>query len=750
MNNQKLLDGIFDRFVFSKQSTFVVVLLGPLLSILTFLAFNIVEEESKSDFLKIILILDLFYILIVGVLISIKVIKLFINRESTVGGSRLYIRITSVFAILAISPTIIVAVFATISLNFGLEDWFSEKVQRVVGNSLESAQAYELEHRNNLKNDAYWLAKVLDTEKEFKPFLDGGELRKILNRNQPEDLSKAFLINFSGNLKVRGDRSYLFDFKPVNEYDIQITKNEGIRIIEDLKNNEYRALVYLEKFPDKLLYVTRNVDGEVLSLLDQTKETVILYEKIENDRGKLLFEFGLLYLAFSIVLVLSAIWFALWIAERLTKPVSKLVGAVEKVGKGDLDAKVSEEKGQDEIAILGRVFNKMTKEIRKQRDSLLWVNSQTEEKRRLFETVIDGVTGGIIGTDPDGKIEVINTAANKILGLKDGLGLSQKLDNIAPEFSSLFSKAAFLKEGSLEEEIQIVRSDINEKIFLKIAIIRSEKHEVEGYVITFDDLTDLVAAQRSAAWGDVARRVAHEIKNPLTPIKLATERLKKKFALLKDDDKISATEYANMIIRQTESLSRIVTEFSNFSRMPSPKKQQINICELVESAILLQKVAYKTIKFKFKKNFDDVMILGDGQMLNQALLNIIKNSIESILTAKDNRLLNNDDKVGEIKIYIQCQQGEVCISILDNGIGLPKNIKRLFEPYVTIRKEGTGLGLSIVKKIIEDHEGTLILQRSKPFKGLQHSGAEIKIMLPIIKPSNNLHLEKETDSVSKK
>ena len=743
MDNQGLPQRIFDNFIFSNRATFLVVFLGPLLSIVTFLAFNIVEEESKSDFLKLILFLDLSYILIVGTLIAIKVLRLFSNRNSRIGGSRLHIRITSVFSVLAISPTIIVAIFATISLNFGLEDWFSEKVQRVVGNSLGSAKAYEMEHRDNLKNDAYWLAKVLDTEKEFKPFLDGGELRKILNRNQPEGLSKAFLINFSGNLKVRGDRSYLFDFKSVTDFDIQLAKNEGIRIIEDLKNNEYRALVYLEKFPDKLLYVTRNVDGQVLSLLDQTKETVILYEKIENERGQLLFEFGLLYLAFSIVLVLSAIWFALWIAERLTKPVSKLVGAVEKVGKGDLDVAVSEEKGKDEIAILGRVFNKMTKEIRKQRDSLLWINSQTEEKKRLFETVLDGVTGGIIGTDPTGKIEVMNLAANEILGLDANKGLSMNLENVAPEFASLFNRASFLKDGSLEEEIQIIRKDINEKIFLRISIIRSEDQKIEGYVITFDDLTDLVAAQRSAAWGDVARRVAHEIKNPLTPIKLATERLKKKFSLLRDNDRKSAIEYANMIIRQTESLSRIVTEFSNFSRMPSPKKVQINICELTESAILLQKVAYKNIKFKFKKNRENVIIFGDGQMLNQALLNIIKNSIESILTAKENGLLNDDDKFGEIKIDIQYQPGEVCLSLADNGIGLPKNVKRLFEPYVTIRKEGTGLGLSIVKKIIEDHEGSLVLRPSKIFKGLEHSGAEITIILPTIDVNKSSDLIKE-------
>ena len=667
-------------------------------------------------------------------MILLKVSKVFANRRNRGGGSTLHLRITSVFSILAISPALIVAVFATISLNFGLEDWFSEKVQRVVGNSLESARAYKLEHTQSLKNDALWLSKVLNTEKQVRPFLSDGDLRKILNINKQEGISKSFLINFSGVLKVRGDRSYLFDFKPVTDYDVLVAKNEGISVIEDLENNEFRAIVFLEAFPDRLLYVTRNVDGEVLSLLDQTKETVVLYDKIEKERGQLLFEFGQLYLGFSIVLILSAIWFALWIAERLTRPVSNLVAAVAKVADGDLTVEVSEEKGKDEVAILGKVFNKMTRQIKKQRDSLLLMNSKTEEKNRQFEAVLDGASGGIIGTNSDGTVEVINTAAQKILGLSEKEGLTKNLKDIAPEFAPLFNKAVFLNEGSLDDEVEIQRENIKEKIFLKISVITSDKGQLEGYVFTFDDLTDLVAAQRSAAWGDVARRVAHEVKNPLTPIKLAAERLKKYFLKLNEKDKLSASEYANMIIRQTESLSRLVTEFSNFSRLPIPKKVNLDLCKLTESVILLQKVAHKDIIFKFKKSEESIYVFGDGQMLNQAFLNLIKNSIESIKSAQKNSLIDETQSYGQVEIDIRTQNNEVCVTILDNGIGLPKNINRLFEPYVTIKKDGTGLGLSIVKKIIEDHLGGLFLFPGQKMKGYTHLGAEAKIILPVINP----------------
>ena len=410
---------------------------------------------------------------------------------------------------------------------------------------------------------------------------------------------------------------------------------------------------------------------------------------------------------------------------------------------------VSEEKGRDEVAILGRVFNKMTRQIKKQRDSLLSINSKTEEKKRQFEAVLDGASGGIIGTNAGGIVEVINIAAEKILGLSDNEGLTKNLKDIAPEFIPLFNKAMFLDGGSLEEEVEIFRESIKEKIFLKISIIKSEEGQLEGYVFTFDDLTDLVAAQRSAAWGDVARRVAHEVKNPLTPIKLAAERLKKYFLSLNEKDKVSASEYANMIIRQTESLSRLVTEFSNFSRLPLPKKVELDLCKLTESAILLQKVAYKDIIFKFRKSEDCIFILGDGQMLNQAFLNLIKNSIESINSAKDAALIDKNKSYGQVEVDIRSQNDEVCVTILDNGIGLPKNVNRLFEPYVTIKKEGTGLGLSIVKKIIEDHLGSLFLMPGRKMKGCDHFGAEAKIILPIInskklKHDSRLSLKEET------
>ena len=728
----------------SNAVTFIVVFLGPLLSIITFLAFSIIEEASRPELLSAIIVLDCLYIVFVGTLILFKVSKIFSNQKSRGGGSTLHLRITSVFSILALSPAIIVAVFATISLNFGLEDWFSEKVQRVVGNSLESARAYKMEHTQSLKNDAFWLSKVLNAEKQFRPFLSDADLRKILNVNQKKGISKSFLISYSGILKVRGDRSYLFDFKPVSDYDVLVAKNEGIAVIEDLENNEFRAIVFMEAFPDRLLYVTRNVDGEVLALLDQTKETVILYDKIEKERGQLLFEFGQLYLGFSIVLILSAVWFALWIAERLTKPVSNLVTAVAKVADGDLTVEVSEERGRDEVAILGKVFNKMTRQIKKQRDSLLSINSKTEEKKRQFEAVLDGASGGIIGTNASGTIEVINVAAEKILGLSEKEGLTNDLKNIVPEFIPLFNKAVFLEGGSLEEEVEIFRENIKEKIFLKISIIKSDDGHLEGYVFTFDDLTDLVAAQRSAAWGDVARRVAHEVKNPLTPIKLAADRLKKYFVSLNEKDKLSASEYANMIIRQTESLNRLVTEFSNFSRLPLPKKNELDICKLTESAILLQKVAYKDIIFKFKKSEECIYIMGDGQMLNQAFLNLIKNSIESINSAMENGLLNKDKSYGQVQVDIKTQNNEVCVTILDNGVGLPKNVNRLFEPYVTIKKEGTGLGLPIVKRIIEDHLGSLFLLPGQKIHGCDHSGAEAKIILPIIN-SKQLKIDANLD-----
>ena len=715
--------------------TICFVLIGPLLAALTFNFFSFIGEVSEPKILNILLLVDLVYVLIIVGLVSLRVTRLVLNRRSQSVGSRLHVRLISVFILVALMPTVLVAIFATVSINYGLESWFSDNVQRVVRNSMESAYAYEYEHRRDVRTDALKLAAVLTLQKKINPTIGDGNIRKLLSQNQPVTLSEAYIVDYSGRLRLRGDKSYLFDFEEIKSDDLSAAVVGDVVIIEDWPNNEFRALLRLDGFANRLLYVSRNVDGKILSLLDETQDNVLLYNQIEKERSQLLFSFGLIYLAFSLVVILSAVWFALWFAERLSGPVVRLAGAARRVGHGDFDIHVPEERGEDEIALLGRVFNRMIKQVKLQRDKLLKNNSELDARKRLFETVIGNVSGGIIGLNIDGQIEVMNPAAQEILQLDFNQKKSKNLYELIPEFYPLFNRAKTSKEDLVQEQIKIFRDNIQEDILLKITTRRSLRGKSEGFVITFDDLTDLVSAQRYAAWGDIAQRIAHEIKNPLTPIKLSAEKLKSKFLAFGGADAKSWEKYSDMIIRQTDSLRRMVDEFSEFARMPSPEKEIYNIIDVVDEVILLQSSAHPQITINRKLPKNKLFALIDQNMMNQALNNILKNAIESIESAVLKEILPNIDR-GYIKVIVKKEKKDVLISIEDNGVGLPKRKTILFEPYVTSRDDGIGLGLAIVKKIIEEHDGTLDLIDAARFKGFTHQGALARINIPLYQRKN--------------
>ena len=702
----------------------------------TFDSISFIGEVSQPKLLNILLLIDLVYVLIIAGLVALRITRLILARRSKSVGSRLHVRLTSVFIFIALMPTVIVAIFATFSINYGLEGWFSDNVQRVVKNSMESAQAYEFEHRRDVRSDAIKLASLLSLQKKMNPTIADGNIRKFLSQNQPVSLSEAFIVDFSGNLRLRGDKSYLFDFEAISPEDLKYASIGDVVIIEDWSNNEFRALVKMDGFANRLLYVSRSVDGHILSLLDETRGNVILYNQIERERSQILFSFGLIYLAFSVVVLLSAVWFALWFAERLARPVGELAGAAQRVGSGDFEIQVPEESGEDEIALLGRAFNKMIKRVKFQRDKLLKNNFEIDARKRLFETVIGNVSGGIIGLNPDGRIEVINPAAQKILQLNMSSETSGYLANCIPEFLPLFNKAKVMIDGLVQEQIKITRDNVNEDILLKITTRRSFNGSIEGFVLTFDDLTDLVSAQRYAAWGDIAQRIAHEIKNPLTPIKLSAEKLKLKFASLADDERKSLDRYSDMIIRQTDGLRRMVDEFSEFARMPEPDKMSFNIIAIIDEVVLLQSSGNSQINIIKDYSSVSLICLIDPALINQVFNNLLKNALESIETAIDKGIICSKND-GIVKIEVTKNETDVLIKIKDNGIGLPKKKNHLFEPYVTSRGSGIGLGLAIVKKIIEEHDGTLSLLDSETFINFNHNGATAQVTLPLFREKND-------------
>ncbi len=710
-------------------ATLGLVVLGPLLALTTYLILGPLGEAGNTLGLRLILLADLVYILVVAALVLSQVARLIAARRAKSAGSRLHLRLTGVFALLALIPTVTVAIFAGLTINVGLEGWFSDRVRQVVGSSLAAAQAYEQEQRVDLAEDARALAQSINQARRAGVIISDSELLSEGQRQIQRGLREAYMIDGTAEIRARGDRSYLFDFEAPSAEQIEEALAGDVVVIEDLPNNEYRALVQLSAFVDRFLYVSRDVDGEILSLLDETQETVRLYQQLESERGRLLFEFGLLYLAFALILILAAIWLGLWFAERLSGPVGRLTGAAQQVGAGDLDVQVREEDGNDEISMLSRYFNQMTKQLKLQRDTLVENTEQIERRRRLFDSVLSSVTSGVVGLDPAGRVTFVNRSAERLLGWRQD---RQSLDIVAavPEFATLFRS---IKEGNAEtvqDEVKVTRKGRRENLLVRIATRRSEDHRLEGYVIAFDDVTDLVSAQRMAAWGDVARRIAHEIKNPLTPIQLSAERIKRKFSSKLGDDSELLEQMTDVIVRQTGDLRRIVDEFSKFARMPEPERKLLDLKKLVEDAVLLQKTGQPNVTFTTVLPEGSVPSDLDSTMISQALTNLIKNAGEAIDSLKEKGA--PDGFVPSIHLHMSTEGEFARITIADNGIGLPEDRARLFEPYVTTRSEGTGLGLPIVKKIIEEHGGTLSLEDAPIFEEQSHFGAMAVVSLPIL------------------
>ena len=714
--------------------TLSLVFIGPILAAFTVLTLGPLNQNINSTVLRLILLADLFYILLVAALVLRRVMRIMAERRLEFAGSRLHLRLSGVFAFLALMPTILVAIFAVFTVNFGLEGWFSERVRNVVGSSLAAAQAYEDEHRKDLTEDALSFAYYINSIKIKNFLLPDDQLRPALTVGQTNiqrGLKEAYLIDGTGLLHTRGERSYLFDFEQPSTEDITRAKTGETVIIEDWTNNEFRALIYLKGFADRYLYVSRVVDGSILSLLDETKQTARLYHQLEADRGRLLFEFGLLYLGFAIILILAATWLGLWFAERLSRPVGRLAEAAMQVGDGNLNVRVPEGDDDDEISMLGQLFNKMTHDLKGQRDALIAGNAQTERRRRLFDSVLSSITSGVIGLDGKGRVTFVNRAASRLLDFQDE-GSSPLIQKIAPEFSALFERQC-QNDDAVQEELRLMRNGRIENLLVRMAVRQSSAGQLEGYVVTFDDVTDLVAAQRMAAWGDVARRIAHEIKNPLTPIQLSAERIKRKFRPLVGDQADNLDQYADVIIRQTNDLRRIVDDFSKFARMPEPEKRTHDLTKILNDAVLLQEVAMPQIALITEILADNIWIDVDQTMMSQALMNLIKNASEAIDTYIEK--FGNASYEPEIFMTLNSQDNLAILQIMDNGIGLPPDRGHLFEPYVTTREKGTGLGLSIVKKIIEEHGGTLSLQDAPIFAstramGQIHFGAMAEIRLP--------------------
>ncbi|MDT8343270.1 MAG: PAS domain-containing sensor histidine kinase [Thermohalobaculum sp.] len=708
-----------------RQGAVVLAALGPVLAVLTSLALGRQEAGASSPWLRGVLLADLCYLLVLAAVIGVRIGGLIVARRRGSAGSKLHLRLTGVFAAVALIPTIIVAVFATVSINLGIEAWFSERVGSVVRNSLTTAEAYEREHRRNIQGDV--LAMANDLNRAAVGGLTGLQLQELVAKQALlRDLPEAFVFNSDREIVARGEFSYLFSFEPPTDEQLARARAGEVVVTEDEVNNEIRALVYLTNFFDAFLYVSRDVQGDVLRLLDGTRETVQLYEQLERERGSILFDFALIYLGFALLVIMAAILLGLWFAERLSRPVGRLVGAAERIAGGDLGARVKEERGRDEIALLSRAFNRMAGQVEGQRDALIATNRESERRRRLIEAVLSGVTAGVLGIDGRGRIDLVNLAAGELLGVEAGDLLDRQLGQAAPDFAAMMAAAREAPSGVARGEVALSIGGQPREFLCRIAP-KAPGRPDEGHVLTFDDVTALASAQRMAAWGDVARRIAHEIKNPLTPIQLSADRMRRKFVGRLGEDGAQLESLLDVITRQTADIRRMVDEFSRFARMPEPVAREEDLAGLVRDAVLLQREGQQGIDYQATLPDHRVPVMADRGLINQCLTNLLQNAADAIESRRERD--GAAAPAGRVLVCLREGERSLQVQIADNGIGLPAEGRdRLTDPYVTHRKKGTGLGLAIVKKIVEQHGGELSLGEAPAASGLD--GAQAVIRLP--------------------
>ena len=696
------------RINMERRIAMIFLALGALSGLMTYLVLTDVwQTQNPARAITWLLLSDFIIVLSLGTIIARRFVVLWIERRRGMVGAKLHSRLVLLFGLIALIPAITVSVFSTTFLNYGLDIWFGDKIKSAVESSFNVTQSYLQEHQQRVANDTLSIANEI-RDQDWGGLLDLSRLDAFLDRQVDlRDLSEAVVIDRRRQILASGGFTLMMEFDLDLPEDALVRADSGEMVmLHSPSGDRVRALVAIDSVEGIYLYAGRVIDDGVLTAIRNNEGAVSLYRQLEGDRSQWQITVGLIFAALALLLLMAAIWVAIISATNLVKPILRLVEAAQRLGGGDLATRVKTGKRDDELGELSRTFNTMALRLQTQQVELVATNQQLDDRRRFTELVLSGVSAGVIGLNEKGEIELPNRSASELLGRNVMQHVGERLGDLVPEMGELVALAQNRPPGTAEGQINMSHGPVTRTLHVRVVSERGDGDHTR-IVVTFDDVTELLAAQRKAAWSDIARRIAHEIKNPLTPIQLSAERLKRKYLKEIVNDPETFAICTDTIVRQVGDIGRLVDEFSSFARMPAPVLRPEDLVELSRQAAFLQQSANASIVYDVALPAEPIWANCDASQVTRALTNLLQNAADAIEARLEMEQASsggdgqNRLTPGRIHLWIRRDGDEVTLAVDDNGRGLPRQGRdRLTDPYVTTRVKGTGLGLAIVKKIM--------------------------------------------------
>jgi two-component system nitrogen regulation sensor histidine kinase NtrY len=711
----------------------VIVVLSLVSGLATYLILTgLTPIAPRDEVVLIVMAVNIVLIVAMCAVLSVQIVGLWRAWQRKVAGARIHVRIVGLFTIIAALPALLLALAATTTFSRSLDSWFSTRTRTIVASSLDVANAYLAEHGQVIRNDVVNMAKDLDdliSEEGIKPNEPQRLHNMVMAQLGLRELSVAAIIDKDGKLVIEQAVDNRVQYERPSAAVIAQAELGNVPLLMPNASTKVAAVARLTRLPGRYLYVARSVNPKVVGHLRRTQAAVDEYERLRRARGGPKLAHGVMYFMIALTGVLAAIWVGLWFARHLVAPIRRLIGAAQRVARGDLEVVLPLRRGEGDLRRLSRDFNNMTNELARQRHALVSANEQLTERRRFMEAVLSGVSAGVIGLGPDRVIQLVNPSAEKLLGISAGSVTGQPFPTALPDLAAALSGEDSAMKPRGPHDVTLTVGGEERRFSVRVTGEQSGSG-ADGTVVTFDDITELVVAQRSSAWGDVARRIAHEIKNPLTPIQLSAERLRRKYGAGISQDRETFEKLTDTIVRQVGDIKTMVDEFAAFARVPKPQIEMTELRDTVQEPVILFRESHPSIQYVLSLPETSLRVPIDRRLISQALTNLVKNATESVVSAGEASDRPADWK-GMIEVVVKPTGDRVDIEVIDNGLGLPRQQRaRLLEPYVTTKgNKGTGLGLAIVQKIVEQHAGVLSLEDAPVAPG-RPRGALVRISLP--------------------